>query len=110
MSFFSFFFFHFYANHFIENDIFFSSLIEVHWPQYTNGNEGLRFSPLDDINKDNVQHLKVAWNFTKANDPDERFVHQSTPVFIDDGSGRGKKKKIFLFQSTIKRLNCPKNT
>lgn len=63
----------------------------VYWPQYTNGNEGLRYSDLDDINKDNVKNLKVAWKYSGAFDSDTRYAHQSTPVFIDDGSGTGNE-------------------
>lgn len=67
----------------------------VYWPQYTNGNEGLRYSDLDDITKENVKNLKVAWKYSGAFDSDRRYAHQSTPVFIDDGSGLGNEINYF---------------
>ncbi|CAD5125057.1 DgyrCDS13300 [Dimorphilus gyrociliatus] len=67
----------------------------VYWPQYTNTNEGLRYSPLSDITKENIQYINKAWNFTKAHDTDGKYVHQSTPVFIDDGSGKDRDLLIF---------------
>ena len=31
------------------------------WPQYHRTSNGWRYSPLDQINKDNLRNLKVAW-------------------------------------------------
>jgi quinoprotein glucose dehydrogenase len=33
------------------------------WPTYGNDPGGQRYSPLDEINKQNVAHLKVAWTY-----------------------------------------------
>lgn len=35
----------------------------VEWPVYGGGPESNRYSPLTQINRDNVKHLKVAWTF-----------------------------------------------
>ena len=31
------------------------------WRTYTGGNAGLKYSPLDQINKDNVKNLQIVW-------------------------------------------------
>src|SRR2546422_11094668 len=35
----------------------------VDWPVYGGGPESMRYSPLTQINRQNVRHLKVAWTF-----------------------------------------------
>src|SRR5689334_21029290 len=31
------------------------------WWSYAGSNEGLKYSPLDQINKDNIKNLRIAW-------------------------------------------------
>jgi quinoprotein glucose dehydrogenase len=51
----------------------------------TGGNSGnTRYSPLDQINRDNVARLAVAWTFhTGDAPPNARFEIQATPIIID---------------------------
>jgi len=55
------------------------------WPVYGGNNAGNRYSPLDQINVNNVSHLKVAWEYhTGENTPGERaFEIQCQPIVID---------------------------
>jgi len=50
------------------------------WPQYHRSYNAWRFSPLDQINKNNVKKLKVAWIHQPGN-----ITHglQATPIVID---------------------------
>jgi alcohol dehydrogenase (cytochrome c) len=50
------------------------------WPLYHRTNNGWRYSPLDQINKDNVGHLHVAW-IHHGGDPAGGM--QETPIVID---------------------------
>ena len=36
---------------------------ETDWPNYGNDPGGTRYSPLSQINRDNVSQLKIAWTF-----------------------------------------------
>ncbi|MEO6851707.1 MAG: pyrroloquinoline quinone-dependent dehydrogenase, partial [Mucilaginibacter sp.] len=40
------------------------------WPKYGGNNSGNRYSPLDQINKDNVKNLKVAWIYDTGDNKD----------------------------------------
>jgi quinoprotein glucose dehydrogenase len=53
---------------------------EVDWPNYGNDAGGMRFSPLTQINRNNVGHLKLAWIYHTGD--------------ISDGS-QGKRKSEF---------------
>src|SRR5262245_31361728 len=46
------------------------------WRQYTADAQGTKYSALDQINKDNVQGLKVAWRWPFA----DRALQQSNPL------------------------------
>ncbi|MFV0663387.1 pyrroloquinoline quinone-dependent dehydrogenase [Denitromonas sp.] len=50
------------------------------WPQYHRTSNAWRFSPLTQINKDTVKHLKVAWIHQPGN-----ITHglQATPIVVD---------------------------
>src|SRR5260370_7680862 len=50
------------------------------WPQYNRTTNAWRFSPLDQINKDNVSKLSVAWI---AHGGDITMGIQETPLVID---------------------------
>src|SRR6266851_2147351 len=61
---------------------------DVGWPTYSNDPDGTRFSPAQQINRDNVAQLKVAWTFrTGALPHDEELDHkaafEATPILID---------------------------
>jgi glucose dehydrogenase len=50
------------------------------WPQYHRTSNGWRYSPLDQINKGNVDKLKVAWI---AQGGDITSGIQETPIVVD---------------------------
>ena len=50
------------------------------WPQYHRTANAWRYSPLDQINKDNVNKLSVAWI---AQGGDNTMGNQATPLAID---------------------------
>jgi alcohol dehydrogenase (cytochrome c) len=50
------------------------------WPQYHRTSNGWRYSPLDQINKDNLKNLKVAWIY-QAGDIAGGMIE--TPIVID---------------------------
>lgn len=56
------------------------------WPAYGGTHHATRFSPLDQITRENVSQLEVAWEFRTGDLPpgDERFSNQNTPLKIDD--------------------------
>ena len=49
------------------------------WPAYGGGPEGRRYSALDQINRDNVRQLEVAWTF----DSGEDGGLQTNPIVVD---------------------------
>ena len=49
------------------------------WPEYLRDSKGWRYSPLDQINKDNVNKLKVAWIHQPG---DIQMGLQATPIAI----------------------------
>ncbi|SFN42465.1 quinoprotein glucose dehydrogenase [Izhakiella capsodis] len=58
------------------------------WPAYGRTQEGTRYSPLSQINDQNVKNLRVAWifrtgDFKTANDPGE-LTNEVTPIKIRD--------------------------
>jgi alcohol dehydrogenase (cytochrome c) len=50
-----------------------------HWLTYSGAYDGHRFSPLDQINRANVQRLALQWVFQT----EQRGSHQTTPLVID---------------------------
>ena len=50
------------------------------WPQYHRTSNGWRYSPLDQINKDNLKNLKVAWIYQAG---DITGGMMETPIVID---------------------------
>jgi glucose dehydrogenase len=54
------------------------------WPVYHGGEFSQRYSPLDQINADNVGSLEIAWNFsTEKFGPTVDYNNPSTPLEID---------------------------
>lgn len=56
------------------------------WPAYARSQDGLRYSPLDQINSDNVQHMEQVWeyhsgDFKSDKDPVES-TNEQTPIKI----------------------------
>jgi glucose dehydrogenase len=54
------------------------------WPDYNGNMAAQRYSPLDQINADNVDSLEIAWRFSTQNfGPTADFNNPSTPLEID---------------------------
>src|SRR5262249_34944907 len=54
------------------------------WPTYGADLASTRYSPLDQINKDNFNKLEVAWRFkTDGLGPRPEYQLQSTPLMVD---------------------------
>lgn len=54
------------------------------WPDYNGNMAAQRYSPLDQINAENVASLQVAWRFSTRNfSPSADFNNPSTPLEID---------------------------
>jgi quinoprotein glucose dehydrogenase len=58
------------------------------WPNYGNDPGGMRYSPLAQINRENVSKLKVAWTFHTGDISDgshdrKRSGFEATPIFVD---------------------------
>jgi quinoprotein glucose dehydrogenase len=49
---------------------------DVEWSQYAGGNSGKRYSPLADIDRNNVGHLRIAWTARAGDFPPEVFDPQ----------------------------------
>ena len=61
---------------------------ESGWPYYGHDAGGMRFSPLKQINRDNVSKLKVAWIFhtgdvRNSSDGSKRSGLETTPILVD---------------------------
>ncbi len=60
----------------------------VEWPNYGNDPGGMRYSPLTQINRENVANLKVAWTFHTGDISDgsqgrRRSGFENTPILVD---------------------------
>ena len=65
-----------------------SQVADGDWPAYGRNQEGQRYSPLKQINADNVKNLKEAWVFRTGdlkmpNDPGE-LTNEVTPIKVGD--------------------------
>ena len=47
------------------------------WPNYAGNREGMKYSPLDQITKDNIGDLEVAWRWPTA----DRELQASNPAW-----------------------------
>ncbi|RKF18348.1 pyrroloquinoline quinone-dependent dehydrogenase [Altericroceibacterium spongiae] len=54
------------------------------WPRYTRDIGGTRFSPLADINRDNIDKLDIAWSFRVRPEGGGSLVTSATPIVIDN--------------------------
>ncbi len=53
------------------------------WPNVGNDRGGMRFSPLTQINRDTVKHLKVAWTYSTGElDPAKKTTIECTPLVV----------------------------
>jgi len=58
------------------------------WPSYANDPGGMRYSPLDEINRDNVSQLKVAWIYhtgdvSNGEHGGSKSGFENTPIVVD---------------------------
>jgi len=61
-----------------------TSVYDGDWPNIHGSSLSNRYSPLDQINADNVTDLEIAWRFSTANfGPTTDFVNPSTPLEVD---------------------------
>jgi quinoprotein glucose dehydrogenase len=57
---------------------------EGDWPNIHGGDGAQRYSPLDQINEDNVGELEIAWRFSTENfGPPTDYSNPSTPLEVD---------------------------
>jgi len=61
---------------------------DTEWPNYGNDPGGMRYSPLSQINRENVSRLKVAWIFHTGDVSDgsrdrKRSGFEATPILVD---------------------------
>ena len=61
---------------------------DTDWPNYGNDPGGMRYSPLTQINRDNVSKLKIAWVFHTGDISDgsggrKRSGFETTPILVD---------------------------
>jgi quinoprotein glucose dehydrogenase len=66
----------------------FGNALPDDWPYYGHDAGGMRYSPLTQINRDNVSQLKVAWTFHTGDISDghadrKRSGFETTPILID---------------------------
>ena len=61
-----------------------TSVNEGDWPNIHGEISSQRYSPLDQINTENVADLEIAWRFsTKSFGPATDYVNPSTPIEVD---------------------------
>jgi glucose dehydrogenase len=61
-----------------------SDVTDGDWPQYNGNLAAQRYSPLDQINAENVASMQIAWRFSTANfGPSAEFNATFTPLEID---------------------------
>src|SRR5690554_4777197 len=61
-----------------------TSVYNGDWPEYHGSKSAQRYSPLDQINADNVANLEIAWRFsTEHFGPSTDFNNPSTPLEIN---------------------------
>jgi quinoprotein glucose dehydrogenase len=66
-----------------------STAAQDNWPAYGHDAGGTRYSPLTQINRDNVSKLQVAWTFhvedlSDGSDGRKRTGLETTPILVDD--------------------------
>ena len=71
----------------------------IDWPNYGGNRAGNRYSPLDQITRDNVVHLKVAWTYDTGENTDSTgrgHEIQCQPIVVD-GILYGTTPELHLF-------------
>ncbi|CAD0319181.1 Glycerol dehydrogenase large subunit [Xanthomonas hortorum pv. cynarae] len=58
--------------------------VDDDWAAYGRSQPGLRYSPLRQINRDNVAQLKQAWLFHTGDLPSKRWGAETTPLKVGD--------------------------
>jgi len=59
-------------------------VIDYEWLSYHNDTHATRYAPLDQINRDNVGNLEIAWRWSTQNHgPNAEFNYESTPIMAD---------------------------
>ncbi|MDT8397770.1 MAG: PQQ-binding-like beta-propeller repeat protein [Pseudomonadales bacterium] len=59
-------------------------VVNEEWLGFHNDSRATHYSPLDFINRDNVQNLEIAWRWTTANfGPQPEFNYEATPIMAD---------------------------
>lgn len=63
-------------------------LLAQEWPSYSNDPGGSKYSPLEQINRNNVAHLKVAWTYHTGDVSNgktliSRSAFEATPLVVD---------------------------
>jgi len=54
------------------------------WPVYLGGNSSAQYTPLDQVNKNNVQHLTLAWEYHSGMDSSaQQSQIQCNPIIVD---------------------------
>jgi quinoprotein glucose dehydrogenase len=69
---------------------------DVDWRVYRGGSEALAYSELDQINKENVNRLKVAWIYRTGDNDDKSMDNQCNPIIVN-GVIYGTSPKLFIF-------------
>lgn len=64
-----------------------AALPDVEWPVYGGDPGGTKYSPLDDVNRDNVARLRLAWSWETGETPNREFVtspgmFEATPLVV----------------------------
>lgn len=57
---------------------------DADWAAYGRNNAGERYSPLRQIDRDNVAQLQEAWEFRTGDTPSKRWGAETTPIKIGD--------------------------
>jgi quinoprotein glucose dehydrogenase len=55
---------------------------QTDWPNYGNDRGGMRYSPLRQINRDNVKNLKAVWTY-HTGDGENKTTIECTPIVVD---------------------------
>ena len=71
------------------------------WPVYLGDRHNSHYSPLTQINRENVEHLQVAWTYQTGDaDPEGRTQIQCNPIIIDGILyGTSPKLKVFALDA-----------
>ena len=78
------------------------------WPAYGGDLAHSRYSPLDQIDRDNFADLEVAWRYSTVNlGPAPEFRLQSTPVMVDGMlySTAGSRRAVVALDAATGELN-----